>query len=49
MGVTARRDGRSEDKFQGIDLLYMTAAGAKAGQQRQSTVAQPVPASIQRP
>lgn len=29
---------RSGDKFQGIDLLYLTTVGAKTGQQRQSTV-----------
>lgn len=30
---------RSGDKFQGLDLLYLTTVGAKTGQQRQSTVA----------
>lgn len=30
---------RSGDKFQGMDLLYLTTVGAKTGQQRQSTVA----------
>jgi deazaflavin-dependent oxidoreductase (nitroreductase family) len=30
---------RSGDKFQGMDLLYLTTAGAKTGQKRQSTVA----------
>ena len=29
---------RSGDKFQGMDLLYLTTTGAKSGQQRQSTV-----------
>jgi deazaflavin-dependent oxidoreductase (nitroreductase family) len=29
---------RSGDKFQGMDLLYLTTVGAKTGQQRQSTV-----------
>jgi len=29
---------RSGDKFQGMDLLYLTTVGAKSGQQRQSTV-----------
>jgi len=30
---------RSGDKFQGLDLLYLTTIGAKTGQKRQSTVA----------
>src|SRR5436190_9104761 len=30
---------RSEDKFQGMDLLYLTTVGAKTGQKRQSAVA----------
>ena len=30
---------RSGDKFQGLDLLYLTTVGAKTGQKRQSTVA----------
>src|SRR6266568_8785073 len=30
---------RSGDKFQGMDLLYLTTVGAKSGQQRQSAVA----------
>jgi len=30
---------RSGDKFQGMDLLYLTTVGAKSGQKRQSTVA----------
>ncbi len=30
---------RSGDKFQGMDLLYLTTIGAKTGQKRQSTVA----------
>ena len=30
---------RSGDKFQGMDLLYLTTVGAKTGQHRQSTVA----------
>ena len=30
---------RSGDKFQGMDLLYLTTVGAKSGQQRKSTVA----------
>ncbi len=30
---------RSGDKFQGMDLLYLTTVGAKTGQKRQSTVA----------
>jgi hypothetical protein len=30
---------RSGDKFQGMDLLYLTTAGAKTGQKRQSAVA----------
>lgn len=29
---------RSGDKFQGMDLLYLTTVGAKSGQERQSTV-----------
>jgi deazaflavin-dependent oxidoreductase (nitroreductase family) len=29
---------RSGDKFQGMDLLYLTTVGAKTGQKRQSTV-----------
>jgi F420H(2)-dependent quinone reductase len=29
----------SGDKFQGMDLLYLTTVGAKTGQKRQSTVA----------
>ena len=29
---------RSGDKFQGMDLLYLTTIGAKSGQKRQSTV-----------
>lgn len=29
---------RSGDKFQGMDLLYLTTVGAKSGQQRQSTL-----------
>src|SRR6266699_3419530 len=30
---------RSGDKFQGMDLLYLTTVGAKTGQKRQSAVA----------
>ena len=30
---------RSGDKFQGMDLLYLTTVGAKSGQQRQVPVA----------
>lgn len=30
---------RSGDKFQSMDLLYLTTVGAKSGQKRQSTVA----------
>jgi deazaflavin-dependent oxidoreductase (nitroreductase family) len=30
---------RSGDKFQGMDLLYLTTVGAKTGQKRQSVVA----------
>ena len=30
---------RSGDKFQGMDLLYLTTVGAKSGQRRQSAVA----------
>jgi deazaflavin-dependent oxidoreductase (nitroreductase family) len=30
---------RSGDKFQGMELLYLTTVGAKTGQKRQSTVA----------
>ena len=30
---------RSGDRFQGMDLLYLTTVGAKTGQKRQSTVA----------
>ena len=30
---------RSGDKFQGMDLLYLTTVGAQTGQKRQSTVA----------
>jgi deazaflavin-dependent oxidoreductase (nitroreductase family) len=29
---------RSGDKFQGMELLYLTTVGAKSGQKRQSTV-----------
>jgi deazaflavin-dependent oxidoreductase (nitroreductase family) len=29
---------RSGDKFQGMDLLYLTTVGAKSGERRQSTV-----------
>jgi deazaflavin-dependent oxidoreductase (nitroreductase family) len=29
---------RSGDKFQGMDLLYLTTVGARSGQKRQSTV-----------
>ena len=29
---------RSGDKFQGMDLLYLTTVGAKSGQKRESTV-----------
>jgi deazaflavin-dependent oxidoreductase (nitroreductase family) len=29
---------RSGDRFQGMDLLYLTTVGAKSGQKRQSTV-----------
>lgn len=29
---------RSGDRFQGMDLLYLTTVGAKTGQERQSTV-----------
>ncbi len=29
---------RSGDKFQGMDLLYLTTVGAKSGQKRKSTV-----------
>ena len=29
---------RSGDKFQGMDMLYLTTVGAKTGQKRQSTV-----------
>ncbi len=36
MAVWHRRSG---DKFQGMDLLYLTTVGAKSGQKRQSTVA----------
>jgi len=49
MRVTTRWHRRSEDKFPGVDLLYLTAAGAKVGQQRQWMVGQPVPVSVQRP
>jgi deazaflavin-dependent oxidoreductase (nitroreductase family) len=30
---------RSGDRFQGMDLLYLTTVGARSGQKRQSTVA----------
>jgi deazaflavin-dependent oxidoreductase (nitroreductase family) len=30
---------RSGDRFQGMDLLYLTTVGAKTGQKRQSTIA----------
>lgn len=30
---------RAGDKFQGMDLLYLTTVGAKSGEKRQSTVA----------
>ncbi len=29
---------RSGDKFQGMDLLYLTTVGAKSGEKRQSTI-----------
>ena len=39
MRVMAAWHRRSGDKFQGLDLLYLTTIGAKSGQKRQSTVA----------
>lgn len=38
MGLMTRWHRRSGDKFQGMDLLYLTTVGAKSGQERQSTV-----------
>jgi len=38
MRVMASWHKRSGDKFQGMDLLYLTTVGAKTGQKRQSTV-----------
>jgi len=37
--VMASWHRRSGDKFQGMDLLYLTTVGAKTGQRRESTVA----------
>ena len=39
MRLMAAWHRRSGDKFQGMDLLYLTTVGAKTGQKRQSTVA----------
>jgi deazaflavin-dependent oxidoreductase (nitroreductase family) len=39
MRVMASWHRRSGDKFQGMDLLYLTTVGAKTGQKRASTVA----------
>jgi deazaflavin-dependent oxidoreductase (nitroreductase family) len=39
MRVMTNWHRRSGDKFQGMDLLYLTTVGAKSGQKRQSTVA----------
>jgi len=39
MKLMAAWHRRSGDKFQGMDLLYLTTVGAKSGQKRQSTVA----------
>ena len=39
MRVMASWHRRSGDKFQGMDLLYLTTVGAKSGEKRQSTVA----------
>ena len=39
MRLMAAWHRRSGDKFQGMDLLYLTTVGAKSGQKRQSTVA----------
>ena len=49
MRVTTRWHRRSEDKFQGTDLLHLTTAGAKTGWKWQLTVTRPIPASVQRP
>jgi deazaflavin-dependent oxidoreductase (nitroreductase family) len=38
MGVMTGVHRRTGDKFQGMDLLYLTTIGAKSGQKRQSTV-----------
>jgi deazaflavin-dependent oxidoreductase (nitroreductase family) len=38
MRVMTNWHRRSGDKFQGMDLLYLTTVGAKSGQKRQSTV-----------
>jgi deazaflavin-dependent oxidoreductase (nitroreductase family) len=37
--VLRRWHRRSGDRFQGMDLLYLTTVGAKTGQRRQSAVA----------
>jgi deazaflavin-dependent oxidoreductase (nitroreductase family) len=37
--VMASWHRRSGDKFQGMDLLYLTTVGAKTGRKRESTVA----------
>jgi deazaflavin-dependent oxidoreductase (nitroreductase family) len=39
MRVMAAWHRRSGDKFQGMNVLYLTTVGAKTGQKRQSTVA----------
>lgn len=39
MRVMTKWHRRSGDKFQGMDLLYLTTVGAKSGQKRQSAVA----------
>jgi deazaflavin-dependent oxidoreductase (nitroreductase family) len=37
-GLVNRWHRRSGDRFQGMDLLYLTTVGAKSGEKRQSTV-----------
>src|SRR5215469_14877201 len=37
-GLMTKWHRRSGDKFQGMDLLYLTTIGAKSGEKRQSTV-----------
>jgi deazaflavin-dependent oxidoreductase (nitroreductase family) len=38
MRLVTKWHRRSGDKFQGMDLLYLTTVGAKSGQERQTTL-----------